>query len=325
MKKIVFLVLIICLLISGSVSAATIVRPTDILQSLTFPNGYIVATRNSINIEEWEFLGFTEKQQLLDMMEEQNTFVDAIDPKSYNEITVVILDIPGEADFSAASEFELAASIDEFKTAIKSEIERSGLACEILGNNVYTAADGTKYIVNDMSTDDQHVLRYVHQYCTIVFEKNYTFSIISYNAPVSETLKAQLKTVVDSAKYAAPAGYVPVKKTSPISGTPGFSISGGTIGALSGAIVGVIVGIIIRAKKKKKAKLANAAAPGYQAVDANGVPIYAQPQYGQPIYQQPQYSQPTNIPPQYAQPTNIPPQYSQPTNVPPNNDGNTNR
>lgn len=164
--------------------------------SISFPQDYVVFTRNTDENDPNFGLYNLEKESLLSTMTQGGSYLNGWDTELNQEIVISMTESP-IADFNLLSDADLTTSA----TALGAQFTKLGGT--LTDFEIYQHAQA-KFLKLYFSQPDETATRYGLQYYTSYDNKVIHITMHSYVGEISATQEAMLKTIVDSAVFNTP-------------------------------------------------------------------------------------------------------------------------
>ncbi len=247
MKKIAALFLLALLIIMplSALATGTTVQIAELGMSITFPEGFIMLSRDIDEADENLALLGTTAADLEAQFIQSNVYFNAIKLDPLYEYVVTMItdaDLKKVADFSDYTDEELAEfaeymmdAAEEIEISKEAGLTYSGYEIERIGSYTYIVAPGSHTL--------QGQLVYANQYYTIYNGQAINVTLQSYTGEVTPEMKAEQRAIVET--IVLPEKTMTAKKD---------GVDWGKIlrSGLIGAIIGALVFFVIKGKKKKQ-------------------------------------------------------------------------
>lgn len=182
------------LLSSAALAVGTTTYELDALDmSIELPDDYIVFTRDmAASDPNYAQFGFS-KEQVDAMLEESNTYFDALLPDASREIAVTMIDMPME-DFNQFSDTTLSALDSEWQTAAES------YGATYIKSELYQH-EQAKFVKIYTSSPFNDQTMYTLQYYTVCNRQAISIALRSYAGKITSENEDELQRIVDSADF----------------------------------------------------------------------------------------------------------------------------
>ena len=223
--------------------------------SISMPENMLVFSRDIAEDDpDLPLIGMT-KQQILDVMLDQDIYLNALEQNGEYELVVSMTKSP-VVSMSMLGEEELNESIASL------EQEYSNVGAQLLNCVVYDQAAATFLEIRFSITEDNFTT-YGLQYYTIYNNKAINVTLHSYIGEITADHETLMRTIVDGIAFTAGDPRAAAE-------TDGSIIGGAVIGTtVAGAIGGGIAALIMKSRKKKQAQAQTQAALYTQPVDGS--------------------------------------------------------
>jgi len=222
---------------------------------IAMPENTLVFSRNVAEDDpNLALIGMT-KEQILDVMLDQDIYLNALEENGEYELVVSMTRNP-IVSLSALDEDELNENME----SLEQEYEKVG--AQLLNCVVYDQADA-KFLEIRFSMTEDNFTTYGLQYYTIYNNKAINVTLHSYIGEITANHETLMRNIVNSIEFTAGD---PRAETNTESNGIGGTVMGT---AATGAIGGIIAAVIIQARKKKQMK-AQAEAASYEQPSSTG-------------------------------------------------------
>ena len=246
MKKIFTLLFVIALIALFPISAlaASPVLISEFNFFVTVPDGYYFLTRDKSTAgSAWELFEESYQQQLMQMYEDGNVYLNAFPEDFSHEIVLTVLEGSNYKSIYNLNDYKDAKIKKELGKEWDSTMSEMGIKADPV--EIYQNGD-IKYFYTRGTVGSGSDTTYVMLYSTIVNGRMIQCNIRSYTGPLTSQQEATLRQVVDSIR--------PLQiQSNPNKSGSSSGLSGAVAGGIAVAVTGGIAGYFSSRKKKSAA------------------------------------------------------------------------